>query len=395
MPAAPLPRKSKPAPPAPSLPTGRIFVLLALCLGVGLVVGLVPRMRHRAAVAAETRELATPTVTLVSPSPTKAGEPITLSGELKPLIDAPILARASGYVRRWLVDIGAHVDAGQLMAELDTPEIDRELTEAKADLKQAEAAQALANTTAKRWVQMLNGRTVSPQETEEKTGDYSVKQAAVESAAAKVERLEELTGFAKITAPFNGTVTARNLDIGQLVEAGSGRELFRVAQTDKLRVFVRVPQSYSRAVEVGQKAQLVLPEIPGRVFEAKVVRTAGSIDATSRTLLTELEVDNSKNELLPGSYAQVRLAEAHPDASLTIPSNCLLFRAEGPQAVIVGADNKVELRKVTIGRDFGMTLEILQGVSLTDRVVLNPPDAIVSGIEVRVSAASTPAAAAK
>jgi RND family efflux transporter MFP subunit len=287
-----------------------------------------------------------------------------------------------------LVDIGARVEAGQLMAELETPEIDRELSEDRADLKQAEAAKGLAKATAKRWTQMLSGNTVSAQEAEEKTSDLSLKEAAVESAGAKVERLQELTGFARITAPFAGTVTARNLDIGQLVDAGGSRELFRVAKTDRLRVFVRVPQSYTRSVTAGQRAELTVPEMPERKFEATIVRDAGAIDAASRTLLTELEVDNAKGELLAGSYASIRLTEAHPEVSMTIPSNCLLFRAEGPQVGIVDASHHVELRSVTVGRDLGATIEIVKGVAMGDQLVLNPPDALVTGIEVRVNPSS-------
>jgi RND family efflux transporter MFP subunit len=235
---------------------------------------------------------------------------------------------------------------------------------------------------------MMAARTVSAQETQEKTSDYDLKKAATESAVANVERLQQMVSFATITAPFAGTVTARNLDVGQLVNAGSGLELFRVARTDKLRLFVRAPQSYSRSVSEGQGAELTVPEIQGRVFTAKIVRTAGAMDAASRTLLTELEVDNAKGDLLAGSYAEVRLTESHPVAALTVPSNCLLFRAEGPQLGVVDANNRVELRGVTLGRDFGQLLEILQGITTSDRVIVNPPDALVNGIQVRLADAA-------
>jgi RND family efflux transporter MFP subunit len=354
-------------------------------LAVGVVAGLLPRLHKRAQVVAETRELSVPTVTIVSPVAAKAPPPLVLSGELKPLIDAPIYARATGYVRRWVVDLGAHVEAGQLMAELEIPEIDSQLTANKAAVRQAQAAETLAEATARRWTQMLTAKTVSAQEAQEKTSDFDLKKAATETAVANVERLQQMVGFATIVAPFPGTVTARNLDVGQLVNAGSGQELFRVARTDKLRLFVRVPQSYSRAVAEGQGAELTVPEIRGRVFRAKVVRTAGAMDAASRTLLTELEVDNAKGELLAGSYAEVRLTESHPEAALTVPSNCLLFRAEGPQLGVVDASNHVELRTVTLGRDFGQLLEILKGITASDRVIVNPPDALVNGIQVRLA----------
>jgi len=205
----------------------------------------------------------------------------------------------------------------------------------------------------------------------------------VDVAHAKVERLENVNAFSRITAPFTGTVTVRRLDVGQLVTAAAGQELFRIAQTEKLRVFVRVPQNYARAVAVGQNAELVLTELPGRVIGGKVVRTAGALDAGSRTLLTEIEVDNAKNTLLSGSYAQVRLADTHPEPILTLPANAVIFRAEGPQVVVLGNGNHVSLRKLALGRDFGPVIEVLSGVTTAERVVLNPPDSLVEGSEVR------------
>jgi len=286
-------------------------------------------------------------------------------------------------VRRWLVDIGTHVEKDQLLAELDTPEVVRDLAQARAELAQAEAARTLAATTAKRWKDMLGVRTVSAQEAEEKMADLALKKAGADAASAKVQRAEEMLGFAKITAPFAGTVTMRTLDVGQLVTAGAGRELFRVAQSEKLRVFVRVPQNYTRAIATGQTAEITLAENAGRVIEAKIVRTAETLDAASRTLLTELEVDNAKGGMLAGSYVQVRFKDAKPDAVLTIPANALLFRVEGTMVGIVGADNRVRLRKVGLGRDFGSSVEVIEGVTAADRVIVNPPDSLVEGAEVR------------
>jgi len=303
---------------------------------------------------------------------------------LKPMAEASIHARVNGYVRRWLVDLGAHVEAGQLLAELDTPDTTRELSQAKAQLVQVEAARDLSMSTAKRWKEMLQAKTVSAQEAEEKASDFELKKATVEAARANVERLEEVTRFAKITAPFAGTITVRQAEVGQLITAGEGQELFRLAQTDKLRVFVRVPQNYARSTVPGQMAELMLAEQPGRAFEAKVIRTAGALDAATRTLLTELEVDNSKNEILAGSYAQVRLADAKPVANITLPANTLLFRGEGPSVVVVD-NGKLALRQVKIGRDFGSSVEVESGVALTDQVVVNPSDSLVEGMEVRVS----------
>jgi RND family efflux transporter MFP subunit len=233
---------------------------------------------------------------------------------------------------------------------------------------------------------MLMAKTVSAQEAEEKAGDYELKKATVEAARANVERLEEVAAFARVTAPFAGTITVRRIDVGQLITAGEGQELYRLAKTDKLRLFVRVPQSYARGTSVGQTAELMLPEMPGRKFEAKVVRTAGSLDAATRTLLTELEVDNSQGDILAGSYAQVRLAEAHAEAPLTVPSNTLIFRAEGPQVAVV-EQGRIAFRHVTLGRDFGSSMEVQSGVVAGDQIVSNPSDTLTEGLTVRVAAA--------
>ena len=382
-------------PPSKPPRLGRIVFFLALLVVAALVIGFVPRLRERRQVADDTRDLAVPTVSVASPGPAKITEPLVLSGELRPVIEASIYARASGYVRRWLVDLGAHVEAGQLLAELDTPEIDRQLSQGQAELNQADAAAALAQTTAKRWKEMLQARTVSPQEADEKASDLVLKKATVEAARANVQRLTELVGFARVTAPFAGVITARRLDVGQLVSAGAGQELFRLALMDKLRVFVRVPQNYARSTVVGQSAELTLPEAPDQKFEAKVVRTAGALDLSTRTLLVELEVDNAKNEILAGSYGLVRLSDAHPEAALTLPASAIIFRSEGPQVAVV-VNNHLTLRKIKIGRDFGAIVEVLSGVTPEDHVVTNPSDSFAEGIEVRVLAkAEAPAAGDK
>jgi membrane fusion protein (multidrug efflux system) len=378
------PASKKLTSPANGPRVGRVVVVSLLLLGAAFAFGLIPRLKQRAEVHADTSELALATVNTIAPARAKAGPPLVLSGELRPLMEAPIYARANGYVRRWLVDIGATVKQGELLAELDTPELDREHAQARAELAQAEAARALAESTAKRWREMLAGKTVSSQEADEKFADVELKKATVEAARARAERLANLLGFAKVTAPFAGTVTGRQIDVGQLITGGGNNELFRLAQTEKLRVFVRVPQSYARAVVIGQTAELTVPEIPGRKFEGKILRTAGAMDAASRTLLSEIEVDNTGGELLAGSYAQVRLSDARPDALLTLPSNTILFRAEGPQVAVV-ENQRATMRVVTLGRDFGATVEILDGVTAQDRVIMNPADSLVNGIEVRVS----------
>jgi len=389
----PMPPRRVAAPPSPPR-LGRIVFFAGLIVIAVFVAGLVPRLKERAQVRLESQELAVPTVTLVSPQPGKAGQPLALSGELKAVAETPLFARVGGYVKAWHADIGAKVQAGDVLAELDTPEISQDLAKAQADLNQADAAEALAQLTARRWKEMLQAKTVSPQEADEKAADLKLKQATVEGARATVQRLTEWVAFGKITAPFAGTVTARHLDVGQLVNTDVKEELYRLAQTDHLRAYVRVPQSYARSAITGLTVELTVPELPGRKFEAKIVRNAGAFDASSRTLLTELEVDNTKGELYAGSYAQVRLVGAQPDAVLTAPSNTLLFRPEGPVVALVTADNKVSIRKVELGRDFGLTVEFLGGVTANDHLVLNPPDSLVDGIQVKpVDAPATPPAA--
>ena len=384
----PLPNRSVSETPKSKPPrVGRLILIVAILLGAGFVAGLVPRLRERRVVAEDTEALAQRNVAVISPAPAQAGSPLVLSGELKPVTEASIHARVNGYVRRWLVDLGAKVEAGQLLAELDTPDTDRELSQARAQLVQAEAARDLSLSTAKRWREMRAAKTVSAQEADEKAGDYDLKSATVEGARANVQRIEQVAGFARITAPFAGIITVRSLDIGQLITAADSVELFRLAQTDKLRVFVRIPQNYARGTTIGQTAQLTLPERPGQRFEAKVIRTAGALDAATRTLLTELEVDNAQGEILAGSYAQVRLAESRPEALLTVPANTILFRAEGPQVALVER-GRIVLRTIVLGRDLGSAVEVSEGVAATDQVVVNPSDSLTAGVAVTVTAVS-------
>ena len=358
-----------------------IFVVL---LALAFVAGLVPRKRQRNALAAETHELAIPTVTLVTPQPAKAGAPLSLPAEIRALTEAPVHARANGFVKRWFVDLGAKVELGQLLAEIDTPELNQEQAQLKAQVAQAEAALELAKSTAERWAALLKSGTISQQDAAEKRADLALKVALLDGARANLRRTEEMQGFSRVVAPFAGTVTARRVDVGDLIKADATNELFRIADTRKLRVFVRVPQSNAPRMHAGVVAELTIPEIPGRTFTARVARTAGVMSADSRTLLTELEVDNEKGEILAGSYAQVRFADDQPDAVLTLPANTLLFHAEGTLIGVVRADNTVELRKVQLGRDFGPVLEILSGIALHERVILNPADSLVAGSTVRV-----------
>jgi membrane fusion protein (multidrug efflux system) len=368
---------------------GRLAVVALLLIIVCTFAGILPRWRQSAALRAETRELAVPTVSIVHPTPGVASPSLTLPAEVRPFVEAPIYARANGYLKRWLVDLGAQVEAGQLLAEIDTPELNQELARARAELNQAQAALALAKTTAARWAELLKTASVSEQDAAEKDADLALKQATVEAADANVHRLEELQSFARVTAPFKGVITARNTDVGQLIVAGSNQQLFRLAQVITLRVYVHVPQALARDIAPGQSAELTIPELPGRVFQAKVVRASGAMNADSRTLLTELEVENPQREILAGSFAQVRFHDAKLAAPLTLPANALLFRAEGPQVGVVQPDGKVSLRNVSLGRDFGQTVEILEGVTASDQVILNPADSLVSGTTVRLSTPPT------
>jgi RND family efflux transporter MFP subunit len=366
----------------------RAVAVLVVLVGIGGAAGLIPRLHQQSELSAATVELSIPTVTVVSPKPGQTALGMPLPAEIKPWTEAPIYARANGYLKRRLVDIGAHVEEGQLLAEVDTPELDQELERARALQAQAEAALGLAKITAARWAGLLKKGTVSDQENEEKQADLKLKAATAESARAEVRRLEKLQSFARITAPFSGIITCRNVDSGDLIVAASGKELFHLAQSHKLRVFVQVPQAMARNIYPGRAAEMTIPELPGRAFAAKVIRTAGVIANDSRTLLVELHVDNPKDEILAGSFGRVRFVETKMEKALTLPANTVLFRAEGPQIGVVKDDGKVELQTVKLGRDFGQRIEILTGVNAKDRVIVNPSDSLVSGATVSVSEAT-------
>lgn len=358
---------------------------IVVLIAVGVIAGLVPRLRQQAGLAVETQKRALSQVSVVSPKPGQPASGLPLSAEIKPLAETPIYARANGYLKKRLVDIGSHVEAGQLLAEIDTPELNQELARARAQLTLAEAALAHAKTYSTRWAFLLQTGSVSDQENADKQNDLKLKSAAAESARADVRRLENLQSFAKVSAPFAGIITARNIDTGDLIVAAGSKELFHLAQTRMLRVFVQVPQGMAMAIRPGQTAEMTLPEVVGKKFPAKVIRTAGVIAADSRTLLVEMEVDNSKEEILAGSYALVRFSEAKMEPILTLPGNTILFRAEGPQVGVVLENGKVEMRPVKLGRDFGQMMEVLAGVGLRDNVIVNPSDSLKTGALVSVN----------
>ncbi len=362
---------------------GWLLILFLLTIA-GLAFGLIPRWRERRALESENHELAIATVQVIHATPGKATAALSLPAEIRPFQEAPIYARANGFLKRWYADIGTHVEAGAPLADIDAPELDQQLIGLKAELAQAQAAEALAAITSARWAELLKTSSVSEQENAEKQADLKLKTATVDAAKANVRRLEDLTSFAHVTAPFSGTLTARNVDAGDLIT--SGKELFRLADITRLRVYVRVPQSATPSVLPGLDAEVTIPEKPAQKFPAKVVRTSGLIDSTSRTLLTELEVENPKNEIIAGSFAEVSFSDVKMDPTLVLPSNALLFRGEGLQVGVVSADGKVELRAITIGRDFGKTVEVLSGITIAESIIVNPTDALTTGSTVRLAA---------
>jgi membrane fusion protein (multidrug efflux system) len=372
------------APPS-SVSLRRIMQIVIVLIFIGLAIGFVPRWFARQKLLAETRSDSVPSVDVILPTPSKPDLGTPLPADVQPYIEASIHARASGYLKNWFVDIGEHVTNNQALAEIDTPELDEQIAQAKADLDETMAACDLSKITADRWTELLKTASVSEQETAEKTSDYTLKQATVEAARANLQRLQAIKDFDRVTAPFDGVITVRNTDIGQLIAAGSGPELFRLAQTDPLRVYVRVPQQLVHAIQPGQKAALIFQDMPNREFEATVTRTAGAVDPASRTLQVELQVPNPKGEIFSGSYAQVRFNENAAAGVLTLSDNALLFRAQGMQVAVVDGDNKVQLHSLRLGRDFGSTVEVLGGLDATDRVIMNPPDGIAAGMTVQVA----------
>ncbi|MBV9087652.1 MAG: efflux RND transporter periplasmic adaptor subunit [Acidobacteriaceae bacterium] len=366
-----------------------LIALLAIVIVVGLVVsGILPRIQARASLRKETQELAVANVVVIQPKVSSGAQELVLPANVQAYVDAPIYARTSGYLKRWYVDMGAHVRQGQLLAEIDTPEVNQQLRQARADLGTAEANMHLSQITEERYRGLLKSDAVSKQEADNAAGDYAAKQAIVESARANVRRLEETQSFQKIYAPFSGVISARNTDVGALIDAGSSggtrTELFHLVQPDKLRVYVNVPEAFAPSAKVGLAADLVLSEYPGKLFQGKLVRTADAIDRNTRTLMVEIDVDNPTGTLLSGAYAEVHLKLPGAASSLIVPVNTLLFRSEGLRAAVVRDGQHAELVPITIGHDYGSEVEVVSGLKAGDNVVLNPPDSLVSGQAVRV-----------
>ncbi|HTZ75908.1 MAG TPA: efflux RND transporter periplasmic adaptor subunit [Candidatus Aquilonibacter sp.] len=368
----------------------RWSLIIALLVVAGIVIaGIVPRMRAKAALAVTTDELSIPTVVVLQPKEGSPQTEIVLPGTIEAFEDSPIYSRTDGYLKEWYFDIGAHVKKGQLLAEIETPEVDQQLDQARADLKTAQANFELSQITANRYEDLAKSDSVSKQDVDNAVGDFEAKRAMVASAQSNVNRLEQLQSFEKIYAPFDGVITARNTDVGHLINAGAGStpgsELFHEASIDKLRVYINVPQQYSVAAKPGLSATLELQQFPGKTFKGTLVRTADSIDLASRTLLTEVDVNNPTGELLPGAFTQVHLKVPTTVPSVIIPVTALIFRAQGLQAAVVNDGQHAELRNITLGRDYGNEVEVISGLTTQDRVMVNPPDSIVDGEEVRIS----------
>jgi RND family efflux transporter MFP subunit len=368
----------------------RLFLLLIGVVIVLVIVGAVTLVQRRSqyeALANETEKLAVPTVSVIHPIAELGQEDLVLPSTLQAYVESPIYARTTGYVKKWYHDIGSRVQKGELLADIDTPEVDQQLSQARAELNTSQANSDLSRITATRYEELIKTDGVSKQEVDNAVGDYAAKKATVQSSEANVRRLEELESFKHIYAPFSGVITRRNIDIGNLINAGNGgtaQELFFLAQTDPIRAYVSVPEVYASAIRPGLGAFLELTQYPSQKFQGKVVRTADAIDLASRTLNTEVDVPNRAAQLLPGGYAQVHLLVKVTGAHLQVPVNALLFRSEGLRAVVIDADHKTHLRPLAIGRDYGTTLEVLQGLDAGDWIVLNPADSLEEGIAVNV-----------
>jgi RND family efflux transporter MFP subunit len=372
---------------------GLVLAVAVILVAALLIFGIWSRVRARAELDTETAQAALTAVSVVSPKQTTPAEEIILPGNVQPYISSPIYARTNGYLKKWYFDIGAHVKQGELLALIETPEVDQQLEQARSNLLTAQANLELASITKTRYQGLLKSNAVSQQDVDNAVGTYNANNAIVEADKAAVQQYSALVSFEKVYAPFDGVITARNTDIGDLINSGSNTaaktDLFHIAQPGKLRVYVNVPEEYSRGIKVGMTADLNLAEFPDRKFQGKLVRTADDINLATRTLLVEIDVDNPTGTLLTGSYAEVHLAVPTQASTFLIPVNTLLFRTEGLRVGIV-KDGKVVLTAVTPGHDFGNQIEIVSGLKSDDQVIINPPDSIVSGQEVQIVQATLP-----
>jgi RND family efflux transporter MFP subunit len=384
------------SPPKRHTSRGIILTVIAALIFVGVALwGIANRRAVRASLNTAARNSVKVPVATVYPHPSDASGELVLPGNIQAYLETPIYARTNGYLKKWYVDIGGRVKAGQLLADIDTPEVDQELSQAEAAEAQAQANLDLAKTTSDRWQLLLKSDGVSQQEVDQNVSAYKARQADLLAAKANVQRLKDLQSFKEVVAPFPGIVTARTIDVGALIQNGNSVQLFRMAQTNLLRIYVGVPQTYSRSIEAGVPADLQIPEFPHKTFPGKVVRSSGAIDPASRTLLTEVQVPNPTGELLPGAYATVRFHLKLVDPPLSVPSNSLIFRSQGTQIAVVTPQGTVHLKNVTVGRDLGTSVEIITGIDANDVVVVNPPDSVGEGDPVTVSNTKTAVPASK
>ena len=374
-----------------------MLAMASVMVGAALTAGLVPRWHGHTALAQRAEAAQTPVVSVVQPRAAPATRDLALPADVRAYEDAAIHARVNGYLRRWYVDIGTPVKQGQLLAEIDAPEVADQLRQARADEATAAANYALARTTAERWKDLLASRSVAQQETDQKVADMEAKAALLASARSNTARLAQLASYTQIRAPFDGVITARNVDTGALVDAGSapnqGRELFHISAGNRLRVYAQVPQDASASIGPGTHAWLTLPQAPGQRHPATVTRTAGAIDPVTRSLRVELDVDSQGGQILPGAYAEVHLDIGGAQAGLDLPASTLMFPAGGTSVALVDGNGKLAIRRITLGRDFGSHVEVLDGLSGNERVVVNPGDGLVPGTAVRVAPTATGAPA--
>jgi RND family efflux transporter MFP subunit len=367
--------------------------IAVIVVAVLLVTGILSRVRARTKLKAETNQVALTAVSVVVPKQTAPAEEIILPGNVQPYITSPVYARTNGYLKKWYFDIGAHVKKGQLLAVIETPEVDQQLQQARSNLSTAQANLELATITKTRYQGLLKTHAVSQQDADNAVGTYNANKAIVQADQAAVDQYAAMVSFERIYAPFDGVITARNTDIGDLINSGSTSavktDLFHIAQPGTLRVYVNVPEEYSRGIKVGMTADLALAEFPGRTFQGNLVRTADAINMTTRTLLVEIDVANPTNTLLTGSYAEVHLKVPSQGSTFIIPVNTLIFRSEGLRVGVV-KDQKVTLAPVTPGRDFGNEIEIVAGLKPQDQLIINPPDSIVTGQQVQIVQATLP-----
>jgi RND family efflux transporter MFP subunit len=381
-------------PPAPAPRLRAVLVAIAVVAVLAAALGIGTRVRARTALKDVTRATAAPTVSVVKPEPGAPAQELILPASVQAFTDAPIYARTSGYLKKWHADIGTRVRKGQRLAEIDSPEIEQQLQAARADLANARANEHLAKATADRYVELIKTDSASRLDLDNAVDGLAAKHAAADSAQSNVRRLEQMVAFQKIDAPFDGVITARNTDIGQLIDSGSSggpaRELFRISATDTMRVFVNVPQVHSRAAAPGVPVDVTFAERAGKRYRGKIARTASAIDPATRTLLVEVDLDNAAGEILPGAFAEVHLQLASAAPTLLLPVSALMFRSEGVRVATVAPGNRAALVPVTLGRDFGTKVEVTSGLAPGALVIDSPPDSLIDGQEIRVASPAAP-----